>query len=554
MIKFKLILSLIIFIILNGCAKQSAPMGGPIDEKKPEILSITPVENSLNIKPKEVVLLFDEYIKLDNPTKNIIITPRIKTDEIEISAIKNSVKIILNQDLEENTTYVFNFQNAIIDLSEGNTTDNLRLVFSTGNQIDSLRVIGKVNYYFPKEKEDFQKVIVGLYMQNDSTTGFKNAPYYLSQIDSVGNFQINNIKPGKYTSFAWEDDNSNLKIDFKSERFDFFLDTLDIKESIDNLYFNLSLSDQTPIKILRSTPTGKQYEIVLNKNASDISFSHEKLGKSIFYSTHIEKRIKLYSMTPLSDSISINLMLKDSALNSIDTTIYAKFVESDRKPEKLIISGNTGKSFFDEIPIEIKFNKPIKSILYDSLYISYDTAQIIKILPSMISFTDSLMRTNLHIKVPIDPELPFDLFTIHASDSTFQDIDDIYNEKPFIGNYRKLKRESLSDAITGTIINGNNPFIIQLINSKSEILHEQILIDSNQYTFTMIEPGTYKIRVIEDLNQNYRWDPSNFKLNQYAERVTYFENSKTNSREITIRAGWTLENQDIIFKPKTGYK
>lgn len=554
MIKFKLILSLIIFIILNGCAKQSAPMGGPIDEKKPEILSITPVENSLNIKPKEVILLFDEYIKLDNPTKNIIITPRIKTDEIEISAIKNSVKIILNQDLEENTTYVFNFQNAIKDLSEGNTTDNLRLVFSTGNQIDSLRVSGKVSYYFPKEKEDFQKVIVGLYMQNDSTTGFQNAPYYLSQIDSVGNFQINNIKPGKYTSFAWEDDNSNLKIDFKSERFDFFLDTLDIKESIDNLYFNLSLSDQTPIKILRSTPTGKQYEIVLNKNASDISLSHEELGKSIFYSTNIEKRIKLYSMTPLSDSISINLMLKDSALNSIDTTIYAKFVESDRKPEKLIISGNTGKSFFDEIPIEIKFNKPIKSILYDSLYISYDTAHIIKILPSMISFTDSLMRTNLHIKVPIDPELPFDLFTIHASDSTFQDIEDVYNEKPFIGNYRKLKRESLSDAITGTIINGNNPFIIQLINSKSEILHEQILIDSNQYTFTMIEPGTYKIRVIEDLNQNYRWDPSNFKLNQYAERVTYFENSKTNSREITIRGGWTLENQDIIFKPKTGYK
>lgn len=543
-----------IFLLLNACAKQGAPLGGPVDEKSPKVTSILPNQNSINSNPTEIIVTFDEYIKLENPSKNIIITPKINKDELEISALRNTLKIILNQNLEEQTTYVFNFQKAVLDLSEGNPADDLKLVFSTGNQIDSLTLTGKVNFYYPKEKENFQKVIIGLYLENDSTTGFKSAPYYLSQIDSSGNFQINNIKPGEYKSFAWEDENSNLKIDSKSERFDFFLDTLDITQSIDSLHFNLAIGDQTPIKIIRSTAVGRQYEIIFNRNVADLSTDNPFLGKSVFYTLSTDKRLKIYSKTTRKDSVSFNFIFRDSSLNSIDTTIYAKFIENDRKPEKLILSGNTGKSFYTTMPIELKFNKPIESIIYDSLYISYDTASKIQVTPSMLYFTDSMMRTNLNISVPIMDELPFDIFTIHASDSSFIDIEGSYNEKSFLGNYRKLKKETLSDAISGTITNGTDPFIIQLINNKSEIVAEQYLIGSNQYQFTLIEPATYQIRVIEDRNLNGRWDPNNFILQKYAERITYFEDKKTKSRDLIIRGGWTLQEQNIEFKKQTGLK
>jgi hypothetical protein len=43
-------------------------------------------------------------------------------------------------------------------------------------------------------------------------------------------------------------------------------------------------------------------------------------------------------------------------------------------------------------------------------------------------------------------------------------------------------------------------------------------------------------------------------LKQYAEQVSYFEDPKTKKREITIRGGWSLEDQNIIMKPKTGLK
>jgi uncharacterized protein (DUF2141 family) len=529
-------------------------MGGPIDETNPTVISLTPTQNSINIKPEKITIEFDEYIKLENPSKNIIITPKINKDEIEITAVKNKVNIVLNQELEDNTTYVFNFQKSIEDLSEGNSAENLKLVFSTGPSIDSLSVKGNVYYAFPKNQQEYKDVLVGLYLANDSTNFFQTPRYYITQTDSAGNFQINNIKPGKYKGYAWEDANSNLKADFKSESFDFFLDTLEITQPIDSLIFNLSKGDQTPIKLIRSSPNGRQYDLVMNRNPADIKLKHPEIGKSIFYTTATDKRIKLYTAQPILDSLQIGLELKDSVGFHIDSVFYAKFQESDRKPEKLTITGNTGKSFYQKLPIELKFNKPLMQVNFDSLYIAYDTAQRIPITTEMLSFADSATRTLLKIEVPIPDDLAYELFTIKAADSTFFDIDGYFNEKQFIGNYRKLKKETLSDGISGRILRATGPFIVQLLNGKGEVAYSKTIEKTDKYQFTEIEPGTYEIRVIWDQNQNQRWDPANFKLKQYAEQVSYFEDPKTKKREITIRGGWSLEDQNIIMKPKTGLK
>jgi uncharacterized protein (DUF2141 family) len=529
-------------------------MGGPIDEANPTVLEINPANNSVNVKPTEIFIIFDEYIKLENPSKNIIITPKLNKDELEIIGLKNTVKIVLNQELEDSTTYVFNFQKAIEDLSEGNPVENLKLVFSTGQTIDSLSLTGKINFSFSKGQEEYKDVLVGLYPILDSLDGFKTAPYYISQIDTAGQYLINNIKPGQYKAFAWEDKNSNLKADSKSENFDFLLDTIKISQNIDNLNFNLSKGDQTPIKLIRSSPNSKQYDLILNRQPVDTKVSHEEIGKNIFYTVNADKRLKLYSTKTYTDSLPVRFELQDSVGFSIDTTLFAKFQESERKPEKLTITGNTGKNFHSEIPIELKFNKPILKLNFDSLYISYDTASIIPITDKMVSFTDSTQRTKINIKVKIDPSLPFDLFTIKAAHSTFIDIEGQTNDKPFLGNYRKLKEASLSDGISGKIEGGNGPFIVELINSKNEAAYEIYLETTNTYKFNLIEPGTYQIRVISDSNKNRRWDPSNFIQKRYAEQVSYFEDPTTKKREITIRGGWTLEDQNIQIFQKTGIK
>ncbi|WP_232424843.1 Ig-like domain-containing domain [Algoriphagus resistens] len=528
-------------------------MGGPRDENPPVVVDMSPKDQSLSIKPEEIIITFDEYIKLDNATKNILITPRINKDKVIFTALKNTLVIELNQELEDSTTYVFNFQKSIQDLSEGNPAEKLKLVFSTGQQIDSLTFSGSVNTYFPGKNDKLEDAIVGLYPFDDTTDVYIAPPYYLTQVDSAGKFNITNIKAGKYLAYAWQDDNNSLKAEYKSEAFDFIRDTIIIDQNIDGVQFNLSKGDQNPIRLLRSSPLGSNYTIVLNKIPIGISLENEKLGREIFY-TLGDKRVNLFSEKPIADSLPFKINLKDSVGYEIDSLIWAKFEESERKPEKLTITPNSGKSFFQTLPIELTFNKPLKNIQYDSLYIAYDTASVIHITPDMLRFKDSLRRDVVEINLGIPDSIPYETFTIKAADSTFMDIEGQFNEEVLSANYKKLKQETLADAISGTIEGAQAPFIIQLLDSKSEIKREFYIESNNAFSFKLLEAGNYQIRVIEDTNGNRRWDPANYEERRYAERTFYYIDPETGNKNITIRGGWTLTDLRIKASPETGLK
>ena len=542
----------IISILLGSCAKQSSPTGGPRDEKPPVLLESDPKDQSLNLKPELLKLTFDEFVALENASKGVVVTPRIDKDKVEFTALKNTVTVKLNQELEDSTTYVFDFQKAVVDLSEKNPAENLKIVFSTGSSIDSLSIEGKINFYFPEAKEDYKNVLIGVYPLGDTTDVFTAQPYYLGQVDTLGNFKISNIKNGLYKAYAWRDLNGNLKSDSKSEDHDFLLDTISLEENLENIQFNLSKADLTPIRLLRTAPFGKNYDVIFNKNPIESQLQNDQMGEEYFFSNG-DKRLRIYSNTTKKDSVPFNVTIIDSVGFQKDTLVWAKFIESERKPEKLETTVNSGKNFYQNLEIEVKFNKPIKTINFDSLYLAYDTASFLKIKDEMVSFNDSSRRDFLKIKLTVPDSIPKEIFTLKASDSTFIDIEGQVNEKKIEANFRKLKRENLADEITGQIQGAKPPYLVQLIDNKDETIEELYLEKSNTYSFKLVEPGTFKIRVIEDLNGNKRWDPSNFMQKRLAERVFYFtgEEDKT---EITIRGGWTLEDQNINASKPTGIK
>lgn len=545
-----LISTTIALLILISCAKQSTPTGGPRDKDAPKLLESNPLNESLETNPEQIILTFDEYVKLENPSKGIVITPRINKDEVEFTALKNIVTVKLNQKLEDNTTYVFDFQKSVVDISEDNPAENLKLVFSTGQSIDSLNLSGRILFYFPAVKQDYTNVLVGVYPLGDTTDVFTAQPYYLSQVDTTGSFKITNIKNGKYKAFAWRDANGSLKAESKSEEYDFIIDTLELEENIENLTFNLSKADLTPIRILRSAPFGKNFDIVMNRDPIETELKNKEIASKYFYTTE-NGRIRIYPTETSKDSIPFQLSIKDSVGFSKDTLIYAKFPQSERKADKLEVTANSGKSFYQKLEIELSFNKPIQQIFTDSLFISYDTTSRIPINSAQLYYLDSNKRNQLKIELTIPDSLTQEIFTINAADSTFKDIEGQYNEKALSANYRKIERKNLADGITGQIIGAQPPFIVQLINEKNELIREQYLDNSNIYSFTLLEPGTFKIRVIEDLNQNKRWDPSNFRQQRLAERIFYFLNEELN-QELIVRSGWTLEDQNIMATPKTG--
>jgi len=197
--------------------------------------------------------------------------------------------------------------------------------------------------------------------------------------------------------------------------------------------------------------------------------------------------------------------LKDSVGSKIDTAIWAKFPKNERKPDELTISANSGLNFTDTLKAILKFNKPIKEINTDSLFIPVDSTNQIQIDRQMFFFTDSLKRTELAINIQVLDSLPIQIFTITAMDSTFLDITGTYNGEALRANYRQIKPETLADVLSGRIEGSNGPFILQLLDSKGEKIREKIIEDGNEFTLQNLLPGNYQLRVIEDSNRNKRW-------------------------------------------------
>ncbi|WP_186757227.1 Ig-like domain-containing domain [Echinicola salinicaeni] len=549
---YQILLATVAIVFCYACAKQSSPMGGPKDEEPPQLIESNPPDQSLNIKPENITLEFDEFIKTDNPTRNIIITPSLEKDKMEILAVKNTLRIKLNQELEDSTTYVFNFQKSIQDISESNPATNLKLVFSTGDMIDSLKFSGNLAYVFPQKSSEIKDVLVGLYRVEDDTMNvFTDPPYYISQADSAGRFEITNIKAGEYRAYAFYDGNNTSKAEFKSERYGFITDTIRITKNISGVHFKLFRGDLSDFKINRSSSIGNNYDIVLSKEPSNLHVEHPDLGTKLFYRIE-EKQIRLFHNDLRNDSTQIKLVATDSVGFKIDTTLYAAFMESERKAQTLQASLDNNKEFITSIKTKITFNKPITEVNYDSLYIQYDSASFIEIEPEYLSFKDSSRRTELYFDIPIIDSLNSNNFNFIAADSSFVDIEQEYNSTALKTSFKRLIEDDLADEISGKILTEELPIMVQLITTDGYVVKEVYLTEDTTYSFKKVKAGEYELRAIIDRNGNRQWDQGNYLEKRQPEPVYYYFDEENKTRKILLRGRWTRQDLNIEKSPESG--
>ena len=189
-------------LLLAACASIGSPEGGPRDYTPPQVVKMSPMANSVNFKGNKVEITFDEIINLKDQQKKVIISPAPKTQP-QIRTVGKKLTIEFRDELEENTTYVIDFSNAIEDNNESNQLDGYTFAFSTGDEIDTLAVSGIV--LRACDLEPMQHVIVGLHSNLDDTA-FTNVPLErVSRTNDRGKFTIRNLKPGSYHVFALSD-------------------------------------------------------------------------------------------------------------------------------------------------------------------------------------------------------------------------------------------------------------------------------------------------------------------------------------------------------------
>lgn len=518
-----------------ACASQTTPTGGPQDKEPPKLIDSRPADNGKNFAGSEWRFEFDEYIQLNNPNEEIIITPAVGK-KTKYLAKRNELVIIPEQPLAPNTTYNINFREGVQDITERNKPENLQLAFSTGPTIDSLFIRGTLREALTEKIPD--NITIAIY-HSDTFNIFKHAPVYFTKSNKAGEYRINNLKNGTYRLYAFQDKNKNLKVDSRSERFGFLTEPIQLDTATTKQTYPLQLF-QVDTRVPRVTTIrnseGKS-RIRLNKPLDSI---HASSTHPITYNfTDNQAELDIYHRLSTPDSITVRLTAQDSIDQLMDTTIFvktstAKFIKEDFK---LTTRNATLLHRQKEYIVTFQHSKPLHALTLDSIYVRLDSATT---RPAEIKRIDTLRKMiTAKFSIPIDSNHRYQLYTGKGAFIS-NEADSSKSKSTAIDIKRVDELATLSIEIKTPSPN----YLLQLLAPDGAISAQTK--NPTKYTFTHLEPKEYKIRVIIDDNNNNRWDPGNIQLNIPPEHVYFYTNTE-GKHTIPLRANWEVGPLLITF-------
>ena len=194
---------LVCLLLIAGCANRGiGPQGGPKDEKPPQVVKESPENGTLNYNGKRVDIVFNEYIQLDDVSKNVLISPP-QQHPPEVKAVGKKIMLVFEEPLQDSTTYTIDFGNAIGDFHEKNVLKGYTLSFSTCDVIDSLEVNGYI--VNAEDLNPVSGVIIGIHANLDDTA-FSKIPFTrVGKTDQNGHFYVKNIREADYRIYGLGD-------------------------------------------------------------------------------------------------------------------------------------------------------------------------------------------------------------------------------------------------------------------------------------------------------------------------------------------------------------
>lgn len=524
--------ALLLILLTVGCAKRGSITGGMKDTIAPVLKSSLPKNFSTNFTGKEIKLVFDEYVKLKNANKQLIISPPMKNQpEILPYNASKIVTIKIKDTLLPNTTYSFNFGQSIEDNNEGNPYSQFKYVFSTGSYIDSLSLNVKVKDALEKKTDNFVSVM--LYEVNEKfndSTIYKDTPRYITNtLDSLEVVKLENLKEGKYLLVALKDNGNNL-YNPKSDKIGFQKQYITIPN---DTIFELELFKETlPFKAFKPTLAAK----------SRMLMGYEGKGKDTKVIVKNGSDIIPSLVTQMAKKDSLQIWFKPVKADSLQVT-----VEKDKYKTDFIVKMKAAKADTINISSDFSGNLPLRgrfSMTSVTPLVKFDKSKIsIRSKDSAaVDFTAEYDDFNQKIYLDFKKE-PLESYTILAMPGAMTDFFEKENDTL---NF-KVSTKNLSDYANLRVVLENVkrfPLILELTDKDGKVKYTEYTESATTINFDAIEPSKYTLRIIYDDNKNKVWDTGSFLEKRQTEEVIYLPG------EIDVRPNWDwIQPFNLGLKP-----
>lgn len=475
--------TLIIVLCLTawyGCANIVPPEGGTKDEKPPVLLSVSPADSSLNLRPSKIVFYFDEYVEVKDLERNLHLSPLLAIPPVIMSYGKRVEIKLADTQLNAQTTYRLELGDAIVDNHEGNPYKNLSYMFSTGSYFDSLELPGHV--YDALTGNPDTTALITLYEDGAGDTAvLRRKPKYATKTNADGSFTFRSLPGRPFRVYAIQDANNNYVYDPGEERVG-FMNTAIFPSLKQDTSYNLFLFKEAPDS---SRIVSAEDSAATGALAAKPSAGGKARGNKTGYQVNVDTS-RTQRTVELTAPLTIDLF---AAISSIDT------------PKVYLSYENEG--------IEVEAIQQLKA---DSARISIHTAWQ----PDHL-YTLRLVKG--WAKDTTGAELPPGKFFFRTKRTEDYGSITIHVHRPFTG-----------DSFLLYVYRGNDSIFLQPLRDSTIRL-------------SLLQPGSYGMRIIADANRNGRWDPGNLLSGRQPERVI------PHSDVIVLKAGWEHEAD---FDPSTG--
>ena len=513
----------LLLLVVIGCAKRGSIDGGAKDTIPPVLKMSFPKNFSTKFDEKKIELNFNEYVKLKNLEKELIISPPMKkTPEITPTSASKTIFIEIKDTLRKNTTYSLNFGKSIEDNNEGNPFQEFKYIFSTGTYIDSLTLNGTIKDGYDRKMATNLSLL--LYEADSTYTDsiiYKENPRYITKtIDSAKVFKFENLKEGKYYLMALKDENRNNKFDSRAEKIAFRKQPITIPN--DSIF---------ELKLFKEVPKFKAYA-PKQVSGNRLTMGYQGNPKNMKIELKNENEILPTIITKIEKKDSVEIWFKPLKVDSLNVEVihedYNKNFLTKIKSQKndtLIISAISKSNLPFRDSFTLKSTVPL--VKFDETKL-----QLIDKDSTTIAYAKTYDDWKQEIKFEFEKE-PSQKYQMKILPGAF--VDYLERENDTLNFKFETQTTNLYGNLFLTLENVKSfPIIIEITNPKGDIIASEYSEGETKINFKLIDPNSIIVRIIYDVNKNKEWDTGNFIEKIQPEEVFI------NQKSIPVRANWDV--------------